>query len=205
MEAIPAQVVLDAQLSRERVSVIVLWNGCVERGVEYRDVRAGEVLLGHTDAEEVVRVVQRRERDAPLDRAFNGFIDHRGSGVERATVYHSVTNHGDVSHVADEALARREELDDLRDSGGVVGDIDVDLPRPIGVFVCDRRAEEPNSVDKARANALGLAQDDAEEPVLERRRPRVEDERFARALGALLRERRLLRGGPHGGRGWGAL
>ena len=53
----------------------------VERGVEDRDLRhVRQQLPGHRDAGQVGRVVQRRQRDQPLDRGDHLVVDQRRRG-----------------------------------------------------------------------------------------------------------------------------
>ena len=108
VEAVAADLVLAVVFVGERIDVGLFGHGLVEGGVEgpgHGD--AGQDLLAGLDADDVGRVVQRRQRDALFQGVQDGFGDRHGAVEFFAGVDHAVADGEYFSFVLDDAGSRR--------------------------------------------------------------------------------------------------
>ncbi|MNZ97187.1 hypothetical protein D3C78_1164130 [compost metagenome] len=93
MEAVAAHAVFLVEEVRHRVAVGVLGHALVEGGVEHADLRqAGEQCHGGFDADQVGRVVQRRQLGVGTDALEHVRVDQAGGGEVLAAVHHAMAD-----------------------------------------------------------------------------------------------------------------
>ena len=180
VEAVAADLVLFIVLVGDRVHVVRLRHGLMERGIEYgdhRNVRAHNVAAG-LDADQVGRIVERRKRYAVLDRLEHLFGDNDAVREELAAVYHAVADRVDLAHRGDNALLGIEQhVDDRLDRFlmGRHGNVELEFL----VRLVARVRQDAVDAD-ALAQALGhdLARIGVEQLVLQRRAASVDNQNF---------------------------
>ncbi|MCY1359466.1 hypothetical protein D9M69_460380 [compost metagenome] len=117
VEAVAAQAMLAVQRLRQGIAIGALGQALVEGGVEHRHLRQVRVDLDRRlDAEQVGRVVQRRQRRGGADRLEHLGVDALRAGEAFAAVYHAVADA--VQLAAGGALHQRQQLGE---GGAVVG------------------------------------------------------------------------------------
>ena len=180
VEAVAADLVLLIVLVGDRVHIVRLRHGLMERGVEYgdhRNVRAHDLAAG-LNADQVGRIVQRRERDAVLDRLEHLFGDDNAVGEELAAVYHAVADRVDLAHRGDDALfGVEQDVDDRLDRFlmGRHGNVKLELLIRLVAGVREHAVDTD-----ALAQALGhdLARLGVEQLVLQRGTASVDNQNF---------------------------
>ena len=180
VEAVAADLVLLIILIRNRIHVVRLRHGLVERGIkhgDHRNIRAHD-LTASLNTDQVGRVVQRRERHAVLDRLEHLLGDDHAVGEELAAVYDAVADCIDLAHRGDDALFRVEQHVDDRLDRFLMGrhrDVELELlirlVAGVGQYAVDA---------DALAQALGhyLARLGVEQLVLQRRAASVDNQNF---------------------------
>ncbi len=84
--------------ARQRERLCYTRLAAVERGVEARDLGdSGKRLGGHAHAREAARLMERSERDQPLERLQHASIDPRRRGEPGSAVHDAVPDGGNRS------------------------------------------------------------------------------------------------------------
>ena len=106
MEAVAPDLVVFIVLIGDGVQIRMLGHGLVEGGVEHRHL--GHVVAqdgpAGLDADDVGRIMQRRQGGAVLHRLHDLVGDEDGAGEALAAVDHPVTHRVDLLHGGDDAV-----------------------------------------------------------------------------------------------------
>ncbi len=106
VKPVPPHTVALRQLYGDRVGVRLGRHGLVERGVEDGDMRhVRENSTSRLDAEQIGRIMQRRERRKAFDRGLNLRRDHGRAREQRPTVDDPMTHRGNTGDRASRDLA----------------------------------------------------------------------------------------------------
>ena len=108
MEAVAADLVVFIVLIGDGVQIRMLGHGLVEGRVEHRHL--GHIVAqdgpAGLDADDVGRIMQRRQGGAVLHRLHHLVGDEDGAGEALAAVDHPVTHRVDLLHGGDDAVVR---------------------------------------------------------------------------------------------------
>ena len=97
MKPIAAQAVFGVQAVWNGVQIGMRRHALVKRGVEYRHMRqTGKASARHAHANQIGRVVQRRQTGAGVDFGFDGVVDAHRAFKALAAVHHAVAHRADA-------------------------------------------------------------------------------------------------------------
>ena len=122
MEAVAADLIFLIVFIRKAVQIGLFRHGLMERRIEHhRHGHAGHDLLTGTDADQVGRIMQRRQIAAGFDSLDHLFVHQNGAGEILSSVYHTVSHRVDLGKGTDHAhLLIGELLDHQLHRGGMI-------------------------------------------------------------------------------------
>ena len=157
-----------------------LRHGLMERGVEHGDHRhiRPHDLAACLNADQVGRVVERRERHAVLNRLEYLFRDNHAVREELAAMHHAVTDRVDLAHRGDHALFRIEQnIDDRLDRLGMGRHRRFDAVFLLG-FISRMRQHTVDTDALAKALCHDRVLRSVEQLILQRGTAGVDDQNF---------------------------